>query len=224
MFTEFTSLRRKDFLEHYLLMHHCSGGRTRLVTHDLRTFYSLHCTCVWPQADATGKQQLKPADATGEQQLKPADATGEQQLKTDTIRERYSQGVKTSEAHLCLQWGENCHVPCCANRGESSTDLCTARELQVLDCSHRLMRGVVAEASGTSEYIRLHMTWLAKVNLGHLPLSILGGILCTCNNYSHTPAEIFMRSVALIIIIRKLLNNRLHMKTGRLLLLTMSWC
>ena len=224
MFTEFTSLRRKDFLEHYLLMHHCSGGRTRLVTHDLRTFYSLHCTCVWLQADATGKQQLKPADATGEQQLKPADATGEQQLKTDTIRERYSQGVKTSEAHLCLQWGENCRVPCCANRGESSTDLCTARELQVLDCSHRLMRGVVAEASGTSEYIRLHMTWLAKVNLGHLPLSILGGILYTCNNYSHTPAEIFMRSVALIIIIRKLLNNRLHMKTGRLLLLTMSWC
>jgi len=25
--------------------------------------------------------------------------------------------------------------------------------------------------------IKLHVTWLAKVNLGYLPLSILGGIL-----------------------------------------------
>jgi len=56
---------------------------------------------------------------------------------------RCSQRGKTSEAHLCLQWRENCRVPRCTNTngGESLTDLYIATELQAPDCSCRWIRG-----------------------------------------------------------------------------------
>ena len=40
-----------------------SWGGTRLVTHSLHTYYTLYCTCVWLQTDATGILQLDKANA-----------------------------------------------------------------------------------------------------------------------------------------------------------------